>query len=495
MKKPARASLSQTPTPSTTFHPIVQAKLRIGAPDDEYEREADRVADQVMREQGLAVGSTLDSPDGPKAVQRKCAECDGSDNGLCSECEEELQRQALPITPLVQRKPAGSRVETDVAPIVNDVLSSKGQPLEPTTRAFFEDRFGHDFSATRIHSDARAAESARAVEARAYTVGPHVVFGTGQHTLATSTGMRLLAHELTHVVQQERAQMDPSGVMQRSPLVCSDKFPQEDKIYGGEATKETVGKRDLKLGEKADPTTLNSFHTRGLEDYPELKVILSDNNLSFDKEKPLEAKDCSPGPGLRFAYNPVANPIGLEAVEFCQKGDYLYFKFVCKAIEEKAPEGEEPSMSTITFHRWQNVIAVSNLGGFGSASKTLTALESAPGYDGVTGVYSVDTGKFLIVPSTRDEATLTLASGTTTPTANRNGSHPFLAEYLRLQEGGTNLARYAGFAIPKGPRVPTWKAPGSNIPLNREMGLGFSEDVPVDLRGKILEALKAEGIL
>ena len=60
--------------------------------------------------------------------------------------------------------------------------------------------------------------------------------------------MRLLAHELTHVVQQEGAQMEASGVMQRSPSVCAEKFPQEDKIYGGEATKETIGKRPLKLG-------------------------------------------------------------------------------------------------------------------------------------------------------------------------------------------------------------------------------------------------------
>ncbi|HEY5705310.1 MAG TPA: DUF4157 domain-containing protein, partial [Terrimicrobiaceae bacterium] len=407
------------------------------------------------------------------------------------------QQQALQITPLVLRKPAGNRVGTDAPQIANDVLSSNGQPLEPTTRAFFERRFGHDFRATRIHTDALAAQSARAVEARAYTVGPHVVFGTGQYASATPAGMRLLAHELTHVVQQERAQRNSSDLMQRSPLVCSDKFPQEDKIYGGEATKETIGKRPLKLGStgKADPTTLNSFHTTGLRHYPELQDILRDNNLNFDSDTPLEAKDCSPGPGLRFAYNPVANTIGLEAVEFCQKGDYLHFKFVCKAIEEKAPVGEEPSMRTITFRQWRNVIAVSNLEDFGSASKTLTALESAPGYDGVTGAFSADTGKFLMLPSTRDEAVLTLASGTPTPTVNRNGSHPLLAECLRMEESGSHSAKYAGFAIPKGPRVPTWKAPGLNISLTQEMGLGISDLVPPDLQRRILEALNAAGIL
>ena len=283
------------------------------------------MADQVMREPRRVD----QSPDEPKALRYQCVASSSSDSGPCPECEEELQPQ---VSSVVQREPVGGRVE-DVPPIVNSVISSSGQKLEPPTRAFFERRFVYDFSATRVYTDARAAESARAVEARAYTVGPHVVFGRGEYSLETPAGMRLLAHELTHVVQQEGAQMEASGVMQRSPSVCAEKFPQEDKIYGGEATKETIGKRPLKLGStgKADPTTLNQFHTTGLRDYAELQEILRGNGLNFDIDSPMDAKDCSPGPGLRFAYNPVANAIGLEAVEFCQKGDYLYFKFVCLA--------------------------------------------------------------------------------------------------------------------------------------------------------------------
>src|SRR5207344_1937947 len=74
-----------------------------------------------------------------------------------------------------------------------------GQPLGPATRAYFEPRFGYDFSQVRVHSDTRAAESARSVNALAYTLGSNVVFGAGQYAPASSAGQRLLAHELAHV--------------------------------------------------------------------------------------------------------------------------------------------------------------------------------------------------------------------------------------------------------------------------------------------------------
>jgi len=88
------------------------------------------------------------------------------------------------------------------APPVKEVLRSSGQPLDPATRGFMESRLGHDFSQVRIHADTRAAESASAINARAYTVGRDVVFGTGKFEPSTPHGRHLLAHELTHVVQQ-----------------------------------------------------------------------------------------------------------------------------------------------------------------------------------------------------------------------------------------------------------------------------------------------------
>src|SRR5438874_13173701 len=86
----------------------------------------------------------------------------------------------------------------EVPPIVKDALSSSSQPLDSDTRDFMEPRFGHDFSQVRVHADERAAESAQAVDALAYTVGRDVVFGEGQYAPETGEGKRLLAHELTH---------------------------------------------------------------------------------------------------------------------------------------------------------------------------------------------------------------------------------------------------------------------------------------------------------
>jgi len=105
---------------------------------------------------------------------------------------------------VLQRR-AVSDGHTMAPPIVHDVLRSPGRPLDDATRGFMESRFNHDFSGVRIHTDGRAAESARAVNALAYTVGNHVAFDTGQYAPGTSGGRGLVAHELAHVIQQGTA--------------------------------------------------------------------------------------------------------------------------------------------------------------------------------------------------------------------------------------------------------------------------------------------------
>jgi hypothetical protein len=94
--------------------------------------------------------------------------------------------------------------ETAAPPVVQGLLHSSGQPLDRSTREFMERRFGHDFSRVRIHADARAAQSAQSLNALAYTVGSHLAFAPGQYSPATTKGRRLLAHELSHVLQQLR---------------------------------------------------------------------------------------------------------------------------------------------------------------------------------------------------------------------------------------------------------------------------------------------------
>lgn len=130
-------------------------------------------------------------------MQRKCAVC-GQHTIAASECAECGRKSEG----LLQRAAANGYATSDVPPIVHEVLRSPGQPLDTGTRAFFEPSFGHDFSDVRVHTDAKAAESAQAVHALAYTVGRNIVFDAGQYLPVTMVGQRLLAHELAHVVQQ-----------------------------------------------------------------------------------------------------------------------------------------------------------------------------------------------------------------------------------------------------------------------------------------------------
>ena len=126
-------------------------------------------------------------------LQRKCA-CDGSGTN-CAGCNEKKESA-------IQRL-AGHQAEPNgIPPIVHEVLRSPGQPLDAQTRAFMEPRFGYDFGEVRIHTDNRAAASARAVNALAYTVGRNIVFGAGEYSPNSVTGKEVIAHELTHVLQQ-----------------------------------------------------------------------------------------------------------------------------------------------------------------------------------------------------------------------------------------------------------------------------------------------------
>jgi hypothetical protein len=123
-----------------------------------------------------------------------------------------------------------------VPPVVHEVLRSPGQQLDTNTRNAVEPRFGHDFSRVRVHTDAKAAQSARAVDALAYTVGSDVVFGANRYSPETPDGQRLLAHELAHVVQQEGSREDVPGTLRLdSASDAPEKVADEAaKVYGAE---------------------------------------------------------------------------------------------------------------------------------------------------------------------------------------------------------------------------------------------------------------------
>ena len=216
---------------------MLQAKLSVSQPGDPFEQEADRVADQVMRMPDSDIAVAASPSSGMFALQRKCACGDHTmAGGECSECSEKKrlglqtklkvndpgdiyeqeadriadQVMAAPVhhavggaPPLIQRFSGQSNGKMDAVPAsVDQALASPGRPLEPALRRDMEQRFGHDFSRVRVHTDAKAAESARVVDALAYTVGRDIVFGAERYAPGTSFGQHLLAHELTHVIQQ-----------------------------------------------------------------------------------------------------------------------------------------------------------------------------------------------------------------------------------------------------------------------------------------------------
>jgi len=163
--------------------------LRIGAPADAFEREADRVAYAVLAADGMRARWTFADVAVVPALRRKC-DC-GASGGECEECKAKK----------LQRKAETSVAAAAAPPIVESALRSPGRPMAPSARSFFESRFGADFSAVRIHADDLGDRSARAVGARAYTVGDHIVFKRGSYDLDSASGRRLLAHELAHVLQ------------------------------------------------------------------------------------------------------------------------------------------------------------------------------------------------------------------------------------------------------------------------------------------------------
>ncbi len=180
--------------PAQTAPPSGAPQLQMPEFQSPFTPKAPTLLDKKLELQPMTLSS------GP-VLQRKCA-CQGSGGGECEECRKShtLQRQA-----------AGP-AEADVAPqVVDQVLSSPGRPLDRTTRDYFEPRFGYDFSKIRIHADAQAAESARAVNALAYTVGDSIAFAQGHYSPYSVAGRRLLAHELAHSIQQGHGSPRPHG--------------------------------------------------------------------------------------------------------------------------------------------------------------------------------------------------------------------------------------------------------------------------------------------
>ena len=189
--------------------PAVQPKLKIGAANDPAEREADAVADRVMAMHSPSPEPGIEqvSPIG-RSIQRMCAGCEDEVQRMTTGEGAEVDEEEL-IQPK-ERPGAGPALSAASASAIRGL--GGGTPLAASERAFFEPRFGRDFSRVRIHDDAAADASARSINARAYTLGSDIAFGRGEYTPGTPSGRRLLAHELAHVEQQDRG----SSVIRRT---------------------------------------------------------------------------------------------------------------------------------------------------------------------------------------------------------------------------------------------------------------------------------------
>ena len=215
------------------FLPIIQRKLTVNELGDAYEQEADAVADKVMRMSDPSVSQPI-SKVSISSLQRTCAACEEDDT--------------------MQRKEASNTGGSMVAPpIVSDVLSGSGKPLDKATQQFMESRMGQNFSNVRIHTDGKAAESAQSVNALAYTSGDNIVFNNGQYQPDTEGGKRLLAHELVHVGQQgEGFEGRKYSAIQRN------KAETTEKVGGTLWAKDATGK-DL-------PPSLDDISQGGVND-------------------------------------------------------------------------------------------------------------------------------------------------------------------------------------------------------------------------------------
>lgn len=186
----------------------VQTKPTVNSPDDQYEREANRVADAVTR---ASTPSIQRQADEKELVTTKRAS-DTQDQAKEEEQEPIQTKKAASQTPLI-----GSSLESRI-----NSLKGGGQPLPESTREYFEPRFGSSFAQVRAHNNLQAADIAKSINAKAFTTGKDIVFGAGQYSPETSGGKRLLAHELTHIVQQRsRAPEDQNLNVQRKIMMAS----------------------------------------------------------------------------------------------------------------------------------------------------------------------------------------------------------------------------------------------------------------------------------
>jgi hypothetical protein len=282
----------------------LQTKLKVNEPGDSYEREANRVADQVLAAPAHSAVSGA-----PLRIQRFAGQATG-------------QMDAAPAS-------------------VDHALASPGRSLEPALRQDMEQRFGYDFSQVRVHSGATAEQSARDVNANAYTVGHNIVFGASQFAPETHEGRRLIAHELTHVVQQSGADGIYTGQVNEKRGLPSIASGHTDA--SGDGGQPSV-QRKPESKESGPDRARNHKNVRMHFDGRDL-IVYADENEVFrwsaqsGRPVPLDPKDvaaCGADPVTETYMN---NPRFVGITEFGPTPEATY-QFRAAGIEHFSPEQE-----------------------------------------------------------------------------------------------------------------------------------------------------------
>ena len=295
---------------------MIQAKLKIGQPNDKYEQEADRVAERVMQ-----------IPEPQTHWQ--------SEEEKEKEEEEILQTKTVPGQAPEVTRDLESRIHA---------LRGAGQPLQESVRAFFEQRFGRDFTQVRIHADARAAELSRSLNAKALTMGKDILFGPGQYSPETPTGRKLLAHELTHVVQQTGIQKKSllENHIQRMQVQLIPAIGESDRSVILEIQWSTAGYRDFQ--DRVEKEVQKSLKVPS-DWLPQLmhESNLGDVYVVLNEEKPLR---------------PEGEMIEIEAsfrAEEAMGESWLYFQVAAVPVTGKAGEAVAEKEKKISAKKPQQV--------------------------------------------------------------------------------------------------------------------------------------------
>jgi lipoprotein-anchoring transpeptidase ErfK/SrfK len=324
-------------------------------------------------------------------LQRKCA-C-GQHTAAGEQCEDCTKKKVL------QRYATSSVGPAIAPPIVHDVLRSSGQPLDRATRDFMEPRFGHDFSHVRVHTDDLAAQSARSVGALAYTVGKNVVFGRSRYAPRATDGQRLLAHELTHTIQQN-GPASHNGIE-----ISANDTPQEkqaeliaDVVVDGKKPNKTMPLVSEQLQREPMPDAMDEEAAGANE--PEQ----ADDGEAHDGDSPVIVSAEPEAPNAQEAGSPVETVLALAGPE--QEPLQEQRGSAGKPSDPKQPDPNPPAQKKPTAPRTITSIDVD------LTSQNMTVHYS----DGTSENHKVASGKGR--PGTKDDPCKTQTEENCTPTGD-----------------------------------------------------------------------------